>query len=1345
MTERETRPRSDASLLKASNRPSNMKKLSKSSELSASEVASKAKKIGKQLMGMKSLKKKDDFIEAIRTLAQLLQRSSQRSAEVKRATADVVKALGSNDLVKHKDKEVKLYVAICSFHVLRLHAPDTPFSDDTLTSVFHLFMLVMKNLGDMRSQYFQPTLDLLGMTAKIKCCLLMLDLDQADGLLVDLCSTIFQCLTSQEIFDAIHEPALDVLGTLIDESDVISQALLDCILGSLAPSSLGMDADDVADVAQVFAQKLLRRSRESLQPHVQKFLTQILDGVRTTTDLVGNPSQLVLRVYEASPQIMLPVMPHLEPSLRVEGTDRRLEGVDLICKLLSSNDKTDVSAVKHLSCEYPQLLDGVLGRLNDKEPAVRMKVLQHARDLIANLPMAEQKNLVIQESLSRLKDGDEKVRIAATISCCSIAADFSDAVLDDALYKALTVRLWDRKLSVRKEAASGFVKIIRAWCLECQDVQTFPKRKKVVEFVAGICSLTQLADPELASFIEDEVLRQGIFPMKKLSPAMVCDWWSAVWAESADQAKKPIIALLKHKCSLQEHVASMLQLRLDIKSERKTRTSVHGLAHIGAANKSGATESAQDQTLSDRLSQKIGRVAALMKHIPKAHESLEKIFGMKDNNLFKNLASLATLGTSFTSASGAAKDLLTRLGSKGPTSDLAQALSARMCPSVIPPEILTIALKNASEDRKMYQFVVELSNAEPRLFVGALPALTKLLTSDDELETNLAAEVVGNAGKYIFSSEKILLEDNALHKLVQLCACGRHRNSKHAARALMHATRYLDDRKDIIDTVCNSSWNALREDGVTDDHSILLSHVKVLSVVMRMSMDTMNLYCSRFHGLVIGKLLPKDLSKGKPLSNRYDSLRDPAWSQPSPDVEIKAELIKAMSQSIVPVLCTGELAPSVSSLAKRFCEELQDLTDMDTSAPQFEGFRWKLNHVNWSGKSTDPSSNHVYDPSQYSEEEKLALEKQIADTSPDAGWIRLSAAKAMFRLFRIYDGVLNGSDYLGLGLACQDSMVEVRQDLLDKIDTTVSYFQNLGPGGAKQRSAKMAALYALYGADPYEPNMKKAFGSLRRYICKRRSILQKMSVARATTGDSGTMVNAMPEFILTFLVYFMAHHPDYDAEAMSLVEAGDELMALFKDSLQIALEALMLPQSTNQKDKESLAALLKNNAGVSLKILRQLKYSDVVELESDSTDYDASRNAHQICDIGLSLTRRILHEFSPISGTSPSGFSGPIHLPKRFWQPKRVTEEDKRLDGSDLPPQLKGPQLRGLFSESCGIRLKFRKPRGKKRLGNGGGQVVEQAKKKKVDQKVAIKEDMEVHNGDSIEELFSDDDKTLGS
>eukprot|EP00889_Picochlorum_renovo_P008169 jgi/Picre1/35199/NNA_002661.t1 len=1213
----------------------------------SSEISAQAKRIGKQLLGMSksAVMKKDNSIGLIRTLAGLLRSSSQRSTEVKRAMGDFVKFLGVSDILKHRDREMKLYVSVCSVHVLRLHAPDTPFSDETLALVFHVFINAIKGLSDIASPFFDDSLDLLKIAAKIKCCLLMLDLEQADSLLLELCSTMFGVVNSDN-YEEIVEPALDLVSTLVDESDLIPQSLLDCILGNLAPSCLGPEGEEVSQSAQMFAWGLLKRSRESMQPHVQRFLTQL--------------------------------------------------------------DKAN-----HLTSDYPQLVEAVMGRLNDRSTSVRLRVLQHAHGLVSSLPLFHQRSAVVRGAVQRLQDPDEKVRLAAAVAFCNIAGEYPQMVEDGSSYDALVSRLWDKKISVRKKVASCIGKLIKQWSAACEDSDAYSvgtnNKKRLIEFIVGLCKLTKTADPELSAFIEDNVFRNGVLSAQ-FAPSKASLWWAVLWSETQEQGKQSIIDLLKSKCTLQENMTALLNLRLESKAERTTRTSIHGLSHVGDTS---AEMMPPKMTAAERLARKVKQTASSLKHLQKPEESLEKIFGMKDNNIFRNLGTMATLGTNFATAAAAAKELQSRLGSRGPTAELGQALSARMCPTLISPDVLNASLKQASESSKEYTFVLELSRAEPRIFVGCFDTLKEMLTGDDELAACLAAEVLANAGKFIFTSDQVILSQPAVEKLVALCNCGRPKASKFACQSLMYATRFHEDRSDILDGVFKVSLGALKSHDIFDDHSKLLSHMKVISTISRMDLPTLELYASTIYQLVMHKFMKIDLSSGKPLSK--SSSDEPSWGRPSQDIEIKAELIKTLSQALVPLVWTKEPAPIVVNVVKQFSEDLQDLTDMDTSAPQFEMFKWKLRRVHWSTSESCPENTLAMDPAEYSEEEKLAIEKQHADASPDAGWIRLAAAKALFRLFRVYDGMLSGNDYLTLGLACQDSIVEVRQALLKKIESTVDYFQHHGSTsgrGARQRCAKMTALYALYGADPYEPNVKAAFTQLRKYVVKRRAILQKISLKRATSGDSGTMVDEMPEFSLIFLVYFMAHHPDYDAEAMTQITAGDELMALFKDSLQMFLEALVIPQSSRQKDKESLTAELKNNAGVALKILRQLKFCNILDVANEDIDAEASLNARQICDIGLSLTKGLLHEVSPIPGATPSKFSGPLSLPKKYFSPRKLTAEDKRIDGSDLPPQLKMPKLRDLFSDACGFRMRFKGQKArKKRVAKE--EIVEQTKKRK--------------------------------
>jgi len=145
----------------------------------------------------------------------------------------------------------------------------------------------------------------------------------------------------------------------------------------------------------------------------------------------------------------------------------------------------------------------------------------------------------------------------------------------------------------------------------------------------------------------------------------------------------------------------------------------------------------------------------------------------------------------------------------------------------------------------------------------------------------------------------------------------------------------------------------------------------------------------------------------------------------------------------------------------------------------------------------------------------------------------------------------------------------------------------------------------------------------------------------------------------------------------------------------------MLP-AKRPKNADTMTNTLKVNAGVIIKVLRQLKFCDIFDVENETVDASATVKGHQVCDIGLSLSRRLLHALSPLKGPIPSKFSGSLHLPSSYFHQKSLTAEDKRIDGSDLPAELRGLQLRDLFSEQCGIRMRYRTQAAKRKAGMMG-------------------------------------------
>lgn len=1383
---------------------------------------------------------------SLRTLGVLLRTGSQKSKGLRRVTdALVIPALllredagrGGKDSKKRKkdatgyhylesgNADVRLYAGMCCLYVLRLHAPDSPFGDDVLGLLFggwfrgSVVGRLMDGAGGAggaghgrgggtagNGMGCTAALEACETVANMKMCLLMLDLDGADGMLVELCGAVFGLMDELAMVDEtvngakydevgdhgdasnlqlgknrgarddgyvvrVWDALLGIVSSLVGEADYISQGLLDMVLGHLAPSSMfGSHDSRDGGMASLFAKALLRESREALQPSVQRFIRQVMDGETPAgSDLVGNASQLILRVHEASPQMMLPVMPSIVSSLEDGrlGDARRAEILDLLCSMfcesgnagqmpaggsnmalrgLSSGVSEDDGA-NIIATEYPELLDGILQRLKDQSAQVRKVAFKHVHGIVDSLTGVAEKKRVVRYVGELLCHVDERSRAMAVVQFSSMMAASPELVEND-MFGRLGQRLWDSKIAVRKAAAVGIAKVIRTWCARYANglsdglgeglgdgrvsagVSGFAYKTHLVSFIESLCSRAQdPTDGELQMYIEVEVLlneRNGLYPSKKVSASILRAWWSMIWAQAGDKTKKVLVDMIRRTCQVKERISIMLQLRLESKVERTTRVSIRGLQEVHEAGGAIGHEDRNQTTTSsasDRIASMIKSTAAhYLSHVPRAEESLQRLFGMKDNNVFRNLDTVASFGAGYLGCVAASKELQARIGNRGPTSDCAAVLSALMCPTLVTPEVLAAALKSASGSSRDYGLVMELAKAEPRMFVGTRDTLEVMIQSDDSLEAALATEVLATAGKYVFATEKCkMLGDECLERLVRMCSCGNPKTAKIATMALLWAVKFHEEREDILQRVCDGAWTALKDAEVVDDHPLLLSHVKVLSVILRMDTSRLDLYAAKLHKLVMGTLLPQDLSLGRALTERDDDERGFEWGRPSADVEIKAELIKAVSQAMVPIECVGSPSEGVIAVAKQLCAELQDLTDIDTSGPQFESLVWKLKRVEWvdgkekgngkgikkSGKSKatavvvassgtddapDPFAIEVDINSYADEEQRVQYEKGVADASPDAGWTRLAAAKSLFRLFRVYDRNFSGNDYLGLGLACQDPIAEVRRAILKKVDSNMAYLLRY-QRSAQKRMAKTLALYSLYAADPTELNVKHAFHSMQRVIAKRRVAVAQMSLAKASSKDAGTLSNEMPEFALVYLVYFIAHHPDYssaDMEAEENAISSDSLVVLFKDTMQMFLEALLLP-SKRPKNAETMANTLKVNAGVAIKILRQLKYCDIFDLENEVADAAATINGHQICDIGMSLSRRLLVALSPLKGAVPSKFSGSLHLPSSYYHQKSLTAEDKRLDGSDLPPDLRGPRLRDpLFSEQCGIKMKYR-------------------------------------------------------
>jgi sister-chromatid-cohesion protein PDS5 len=1209
-----------------------------------------------------------------------------------------------------------LFTIVCAIHTLRLHAPENPYTDAQLLIIFRQLLVVFRELADPGAAHFQVCLALLQTVATVKICLLMLDLENADSLVLDLFITMFEAINADNK-DQVEHLALTGLATMLDEGDDIPQPLLDCILGHLLPS-----AHEENPQAHRLAELLIRKSQPTLQPYVQKFMTRLLEGQRTDSDLVGCSSDLVLQLYRAAPQIMLPVLPHLQPSLQVESEERRLDAVDLICKLLTHPGAHNIVE------DYRSLPQAVLRRLNDKSPEVRLRVISHAKALSDSFNDAQQRNEVAKEVALRLQDPDERLRSAAAAALCSIASEHPSAVHTEQI-QSLVLRFRDKRLSVRKEVAAQVAKLVRTWSLkwEAEGGATQPRKELLINLVMGLCGLALTRDTELASYVMDEVFKGGVFPAK-LPAASTAAWWAQLWHAGDGVGGQTLTALLRGKSDLQSQVQELLCLREAAVSER---TGAPARKFGGAAGADGdakegddtdvaaaGTSATEGQSATALFTARITAFAASLSNVNRAEEGLQRLWNMKDNHIFRGLATLSTYGTSFADAVAAGKDVQSRVGSRGPHADVAHALIARLTPNLISPETLSAALRASCDSTEEEAFIAGVLAAAPQLFAQQLPALTELFEEDDAMSTEIAAKVLAATGGYMKSAAQQMQTDfeaspEVISKLQELCLTGTPTGAKAAVRALLHILD-ADSVTPVLRATITQLLESLQDPETLAVHSRTLAALKAISTATRAVPALLTEFAKDLCECVVDHIMQQDLSQGVPLSLAHDSTGK-IWNRPSPDVEIKSAALRTLAQALVPNDSTVQPTEEVSKVVKNLIEYLGNLTDLEADADVFQCFRWTTTEIKWyNGKAakttttgsrsrkrkSDENEDAEFDdgviPEGYTdgrsvdEAERLHLEVQTRNNSPDCGWVRYSAATAMFRLFRAYDPIMTGNDYLSMVLSCQDSIAEVRLALMDKISSTVAHFLTSKVPNP-QRAAKAAALYVMYSKDKEVSYPLMAFSRLKEYVTARRTAVEKSALAVATAGDSGTLINEMPEFILPFIVYFMAHHPDYEHELIYREEAHsqpeedsaeEQVIDFFRLSLQMALEALLLPPGNSATEDQ--ATEVARQAGATLKILRQLKFCDVLGVAAvrgqGEVDEGATICSHQICDMALCLSRQLLRL---VMGNKPQNvqkFPGVVALPRLCYRPKKnIAAGDRRRDGSDLPRTFR-PVLDSLFT-----------------------------------------------------------------
>ncbi|KAJ5166035.1 hypothetical protein N7492_006331 [Penicillium capsulatum] len=317
-----------------------------------------------------------DLLERLQTLAQELRTLEQEEIE-KESLRKVSQELASAHLLAHKDRGVRAWATCCIVDLLRLCAPDAPFTRNQLKDIFTCIVTsIIPALADPANAYNAQHIYVLGSLAEVKSVVLMTDLDHPDSLIVPLFASCFDIVsgsskasTGEEVAKGVEFDMTRLLVTVIDETPVLAPEVVDTIVAQflrvdprvLDNPKKGKRADVAVDAKQDtlllkdyppaynMAKAICQACPERMTSHISQYFNNVIIDASAPSGQKNGPKhasrkpnlddsdeegedikelskahRLIRELWRACPEVLQNVIPQLEAELAAESIALRL-------------------------------------------------------------------------------------------------------------------------------------------------------------------------------------------------------------------------------------------------------------------------------------------------------------------------------------------------------------------------------------------------------------------------------------------------------------------------------------------------------------------------------------------------------------------------------------------------------------------------------------------------------------------------------------------------------------------------------------------------------------------------------------------------------------------------------------------------------------------------------------------------------------------------------------------------------------------------------------------------------------------------------------------------------------
>ncbi|KAK4176089.1 putative sister chromatid cohesion protein PDS5 [Triangularia setosa] len=399
----------------------------------------------------------DKLLKHLNTLSKELEELDQEIVDPNSLTK-VAKEVASHQILSHKDKGVRAYAACCVVDILRLCAPDAPFTPTQMKDIFNLTVTsIIPALFDPSNPYNTQHKYVLRSLTEIKSVVLLLDVDGSDNLLLALFSNIFdgvsgvKSTSGEQVAKDVEFSMAEMLGVLIDEATTLPAKVVDIIMAQFlraAGPGAGRRRRDHVQIDENQATLLAKEEPEAYQmaknlcqtfpDKMSRFVSQyfsdvIVDATSFAARSGGHkgadddeddegpsgPSEsdlkelekahnLIRELWKAAPQVLQNVVPQVDAELSADNVHLRQLATETLGDMISGIGAAGPPPPPVLDpAAYPPLS-------LEAEENIDVQALDIFTKPLSAISFPQAHSLVFHNFLSRKNDKASTIRAAWT-------------------------------------------------------------------------------------------------------------------------------------------------------------------------------------------------------------------------------------------------------------------------------------------------------------------------------------------------------------------------------------------------------------------------------------------------------------------------------------------------------------------------------------------------------------------------------------------------------------------------------------------------------------------------------------------------------------------------------------------------------------------------------------------------------------------------------------------------------------------------------------------------------------------------------------------------------------------